>query len=144
MTKHTIEATRRQVLAGLGATTALTLGGCAPTPRPEGIAAARQIGAERLLETVAYNLLEHEPERATSLGVDTGRYAYLRGKLEDQSPAGQDAYAATLRQDLARVAAYSRDGLDSETVTNLDVVQSAYELALDGFALPYGDTPVGN
>ncbi|QZD93343.1 DUF885 domain-containing protein [Qipengyuania xiapuensis] len=144
MTTHTIEATRRQVLAGLGATTALTLGGCVPTPRPEGIAAAQRIGAERLLETVAYNLLEHEPERATSLGVDTGRYAYLRGKLEDQSPAGQDAYAATLRQDLARVAAYSRDGLDSETVTNLDVVQSAYELALDGFALPYGDTPVGN
>ena len=144
MTKHTFEATRRQVLAGLGATTALTLGGCVPTPRPEGIAAAQRIGAERLLETVAYNLLEHEPERATSLGVDTGRYAYLRGKIEDQSPAGQDAYAATLRQDLARVAAYSREGLDSETVTNLDVVQSAYELALDGFALPYGDTPVGN
>ncbi|MBX7532263.1 DUF885 domain-containing protein [Qipengyuania sp. 1XM1-15A] len=144
MTTHTFEATRRQVLAGLGATTALTLGGCVPTPRPEGIAAAQKIGAERLLETVAYNLLEHEPERATSLGVDTGRYAYLRGKLEDQSPAGQDAYAATLQQDLARVAAYSRDGLDSETVTNLDVVQSAYELALDGFALPYGDTPVGN
>ncbi|UOR15463.1 DUF885 domain-containing protein [Qipengyuania aquimaris] len=144
MTKHTIEATRRQVLAGLGATTALTLGGCVPTPRPEGIAAARQIGAKRLLETVAYNLLEHEPERATSLGVDTGRYAYLRSKLEDQSPAGQDAYAATLRQDLERVRDYSREGLDSETVTNLDVVQSAYELALDGFALPYGDTPVGN
>ncbi|NNC52053.1 MAG: DUF885 domain-containing protein [Erythrobacter sp.] len=144
MTTHTIEATRRQVLAGLGATTALTLGGCVPTPRPEGIAAAQRIGAERLLETVAYNLLEHEPERATSLGVDTGRYAYLRGKLEDQSPGGQGAYAATLRQDLARVAAYSREGLDSETVTNLDVVQSAYELALDGFALPYGDTPVGN
>ena len=144
MTKHTFEATRRQVLAGLGATTALTLGGCVPTPRPEGISAAQRIGAERLLETVAYNLLEHEPERATSLGVDTGRYAYLRGKIEDQSPAGQDAYAATLRQDLERVAAYSREGLDSETVTNLDVVQSAYELALDGFALPYGDTPVGN
>ena len=144
MTKTNIEATRRQVLAGLGATTALTLGGCQSIPRPEGIAAAQKIGAERLLETVAYNLLEHEPERATGLGVDTGRYAYLRGKLEDQSPAGQDAYAATLKQDLARVAAYPRDGLDSETVTNLDVVQSAYELALDGFALPYGDTPVGN
>ncbi|MCH8890414.1 MAG: hypothetical protein IH827_04975 [Myxococcales bacterium] len=58
MTTHTIEATRRQVLAGLGATTALTLGGCVPTPRPEGIAAAQRIGAERLLETVAYNLLD--------------------------------------------------------------------------------------
>ena len=144
MTTHSIEATRRQVLAGLGATTALTLGGCAALPRAEGIAAAQKIGAERLLEVAAYNLLEHEPERATSLGVDTGQYAYLRGKLEDQSPEGQDAYAATLRQDLARVRAFPRDGLDSTTITNLDVVESAYDLALDGFALPYGDTPVGN
>ena len=144
MTTHSIEATRRQVLAGLGATTALTIAGCAPIARPEGVAQAQRIGAERLLETVAYNLLEHEPDRATSLGVDTGRYAYLRSRIEDQSPAGQDAYAATLAEDLERVRAYPREGLDSETVTNLDVVQSAYELALDGFALPYGDTPVGN
>ncbi|MGI8943274.1 MAG: DUF885 domain-containing protein, partial [Qipengyuania sp.] len=28
--------------------------------------------------------------------------------------------------------------------TNLDVVESAYVLALDGFALPYGDIPVGS
>ena len=144
MADNTFAITRRQSLAGLGASTALALGGCATVPRPEGVARVQTIGAERLLENVAYNLLEHEPERATGLGVDTGRYAYLRGRLEDQSPAGQQAYAATLRQDLARVRAVPRDGLDSETVTSLDVVQSAYQLALDGFALPYGDTPVGN
>ncbi|QPC99484.1 DUF885 domain-containing protein [Qipengyuania soli] len=144
MTQTSFDITRRQALAGLGATTALTLSGCASLPRDEMVGKAAQIGADRLLEVVAYNLLEHEPGRATSLGVDTGRYAYLRGKLEDQTQAGQQAFAATLRQDLARVAAYPRDGLDSDTVTNLDVVQSAYEVALDGFALPYGDTPVGN
>ncbi|MEZ5680165.1 MAG: DUF885 domain-containing protein [Erythrobacter sp.] len=144
MTHDSFDITRRQALAGLGATTALTLSGCASLPRDEMVAKASQIGAERLLEVVAYNLLEHEPDRATGLGVDTGRYAHLRGKLEDQTIAGQQAYAATLRQDLARVRAYPRDGLDSDTVTNLDVVQSAYEVALDGFALPYGDTPVGN
>lgn len=140
MTTHSFETTRRQVLAGLGATTALTLGGCATVPRP----AETTGGAAQLLETVAYNLLEHEPERATGLGVDTGRYAYLRSELEDQSPAGQQAYAETLRQDLARVRAFPREGLDSETLTNIEVVESAYQLALDGFALPYGDTPVGN
>ena len=144
MNQTSFELTRRQALAGLGATTALTLGGCTLTPRPDGIAQARVIGAERLLEVVAYNLLEHEPERATGLGVDTGRYAHLRGKIEDQSPGGQQALAATLKQDLERVRAYSREGLDSTTVTNLDVVQSAYELATDGLALPYGDTPVGS
>lgn len=144
MTHTSFDITRRQILAGFGATSALALSGCAATARPEAVVQAQSIGAKRLLETVGYNLLEHEPERATGLGVDTGRYAYLRGKLEDQSPAGQQAYASTLRQDLERVRAYPRDGLDSENLTNLEVVESAYELALDGFALPYGDTPVGN
>ena len=144
MIKSSISLTRRQTLAGLGATTALTLSGCAAIPRPEGIAQAQTIGAERLLEVVAYNLLHHEPSRATTLGVDTGRYAYLRGKLEDQSPEGQQAYASTLHEDLARVRAFPKDGLDSTNRTNLEVVESAYELALDGFALPYGDTPVGS
>ncbi|WP_435418238.1 DUF885 domain-containing protein [Parerythrobacter aurantius] len=138
--------TRRQALAGLGATTALMLAGCSTTATVSeaGVLQARKIGADRLLEVVAYNLLEHEPERATGLGVDTGQYAHLRSKLEDQSPAGQQAFAATLRQDLERVKAYPRDGLDSDTVTNLDVVQSGYEVALQGFALPYGDVPVGS
>ena len=89
-------------------------------------------------------MLEHEPTRATTLGVDTGSYAHLRGKLEDQRPEGQEAYASTLRESLTRLRAYPREGLDTETITNIEVVESAYELALDGFALPYGDTPVGN
>ena len=144
MTQTHFSLTRRQALAGLGATSALALSGCAASARPEGIAQARAIGAKRLLEVVAYNLLEHEPDRATALGVDTGAHYHLRGKLEDQSPAGQQAYAATLREDLERVRAFPREGLDGETLTSLDVVESAYDLALDGFALPYGDTPIGN
>ena len=122
MTSKSFDITRRQALAGLGATTALTLGGCAATARPEAIAQAQAIGAERLLEVAAYNLLEHEPERATSLGVDTGRYAELRARLEDQSQTGQDLYAATLRRDLDRVRAFPREGLDADTVTNLSLI----------------------
>ena len=139
MTTYSFEASRRQVLAGLGATSALTLGGCATvSPLPA------RLSADALLEDVAYNLLEHEPGRATGLGVDTGEYAYLRGRLEDKSPAGQQAFVDTLKTDLARVRAFPRDGLDATSLTNIEVVESAYELALDGFALPYGDTPVGN
>ncbi len=146
MTQNTSTSfTRRQTLAGLGAGVSLAaLGGCATGPRPAGIAQARQIGADRLLEGVAYALLRHEPERATALGVDTGRYAPLRSQLEDQSQAGQDAYAAQLRSDLTLVREYPKDGLDSDTVTNLEVVESAYSVALDGFALPYGDVAVGS
>ncbi|WP_133365129.1 DUF885 domain-containing protein [Qipengyuania sediminis] len=138
MTALSFDLTRREALAGLGGVSLLALGGCATIPRaPVGDTAA-------LLDDIAYNLLKHEPERATGLGVDTGAYAALRGKLEDQSPAGQRAFAETLRRDLARVRGVERAGLDADTVTSLEVVESAYATALEGFALPYGDVAVGS
>ncbi len=138
MTTFAIELTRRQALAGIGATSALALTGCRTTPAP---AAA---GPDQWLETVGYNLLAHEPERATGLGVDVGPYAGLRGKLEDQSIAGQLAYAATLRRDLDATRAFPRAGLTADQLTSFEVVESAYSTALDGFALPYGDVAVGS
>ena len=146
MNTDAFNITRRQTLAGLGATTALTLGGCSALPPEAGpvTAAIQARSADFMLEKVAYNLLQHEPERATGLGVDTGEHAGLRGKLEDQSPEGQAAYAAQLRADLEIVRNWPREGLDADTLTNLDVVASGYEVALAGFALPYGDVPVGS
>src|SRR5688572_29107272 len=101
--------TRRQTLAGLGAgASLLALPGCATAP------AATVGGADpvALLDDIAFNLLAHEPERATSLGVDTGAHAALRGKLEASSPAAQQAYANTLRADLARARAVDKSALD--------------------------------
>ena len=70
--------TRREALAGLGVgAAALVLPGCATTSR-----AAAATDPAALLDEIAYNLLAHEPERATTLGVDVGPYAALRGKLE--------------------------------------------------------------
>ncbi len=138
MTKFTIDLTRRQTLAGLGAASALVLTGCKTT------AATASASPDQWLETVGYNLLAHEPERATGLGVDVGQYAVLRGKLEDQSIAGQQAYAATLRRDLEATRAYPRADLTADQLTSFEVVESAYETALDGFALPYGDVAVGS
>ena len=146
MTTSQFQITRRQAIAGLGVTTAVTLGGCAAIPVGEGsIAASAQTRSTQfMLEKVAYNLLQHEPERATGLGVDTGDHSGLRGKLEDQSPEGQAAYAAQLKTDLQIIQNWPREGLDAENITNLEVVQSGYETALAGFALPYGDVPVGS
>jgi uncharacterized protein (DUF885 family) len=138
MNQITIDLTRRQALAGIGAASALALTGCKTT------AAATAAGPDQWLETVGYNLLAHEPERATGLGVDVGQYAAWRGKLEDQSPAGQQAYAATLRRDLEATRAYPRAGLTADQLTSFEVVESAYATALDGFALPYGDVAVGS
>ncbi|KLE35186.1 DUF885 domain-containing protein [Aurantiacibacter luteus] len=134
-----ISLSRRQLIGAMGATTALTvLPGCVTTP------AVPAMSGEELLSDVAWNLLRHEPTRATGLGVDTGEHAYLRGRLADASQAGQDAYAATLRADLERVRAYPKAGLDPATRTSFAVVESAYATAVEGFALPYGDIPVGS
>lgn len=134
--------TRRQTLAGIGAGVSLAaVGGCVNT-------ADQTIGSASspsdMLDRIAYNLLAHEPERATGLGVDVGAYSPLRGKLEDQSQAGQDAYAATLRSDLSTIRATNTDSFDPATRTSFEVVESAYAIALDGFALPYGDVAVGS
>ena len=133
--------TRRQTLAALGATTALTLSGCKTYA---GSASPMAGTPDAWLEQVGYNLLAHEPERATGLGVDVGQYAALRSKLKDQTAAGQQAYADTLRRDLATTRAFPRAGMTGDQLTSFEVVESAYEVALDGFALPYGDVAVGS
>ncbi|MXO89615.1 DUF885 domain-containing protein [Pontixanthobacter aquaemixtae] len=139
LSPNAISITRRQALAGIGAGVSLALlPGCKPSQ-------TRLTGTpEEELDAIAYRLLAHEPERATGLGVDIGDYAELRGKLEDQSQEGQDAYAQTLREDLERIRGIDTSGFDSDTRTNFEVVESAYANALDGFALPYGDVAVGS
>ncbi|TCD02309.1 DUF885 domain-containing protein [Erythrobacteraceae bacterium CFH 75059] len=133
--------TRRQALLGLASTAALALPGCVTGQPGHALATATDPGA--LLDSVAFNLLRHEPARATGAGVDTGEHAYLRGRLGDTSLSGQAAYAEQLRRDLARVQAVPRAGLAADMITNLEVVESGYATALAGFALPYGDVAVG-
>ena len=117
-------------------TSSMTSGPALPAPGPTDAAAT--------LDSIAWNLLSFKPERATGLGVDKGEHAGLRGRAEDRSPAGQAALAQQLRSDLARVQAIKVDGLDAATRTSVEVVRSAYSVALDGFALPYGDVAVGD
>ncbi|MBD58907.1 MAG: DUF885 domain-containing protein [Citromicrobium sp.] len=135
--------TRRQTLAGLAASTALTLGGCASKGAMPHL---RQmtIAPDEWLDDVAYRLLEHEPERATALGVDTGEYAGLRGKLEDQSIAGQRDYAASLRWVVNQMDGLDESGLTPDQQTSFQVVRSAFRTAVEGFELPYGDVAVGS
>ena len=136
--------TRRALLSTLGlASAALALPGCTravtppPAPEPEGTDPAA------LVEELGANLLRLHPETATSLGVDTGAHSQLRAELADRSIAGQQRLAALLREDLERVTKIDAAALAPATRTTLEVVQSAYRLALDGFALPYGDVAVG-
>lgn len=134
---------RRQTLAALGAGAAgIAIAGPAAA---ETIATAGRAKspAATLLDSIADNLLALSPEGATSLGIDTGARAAMRGQLGDRSAAGMTAVADTLKADVARIRALKTDGLDHATRTSLAVVDSAYSVAIDGFAQPYGDVAVG-
>jgi uncharacterized protein (DUF885 family) len=134
MTDH---LSRRDMLAGTAAATTLAL--------IPGAAHAQSADAKAstLLDSIAEDLLKLNPESATSLGVDKDTRAALRSRLTDRSQAGQRRIADQARADLAKLDAIDTAALSHATRTSIEVARSAYRLALDGFALPYGDVAVG-
>jgi uncharacterized protein (DUF885 family) len=133
---------RREAIAALGATSAMAaLPGCARTIGAT--APATEAEAAALLDSIAENLLWQAPDAATSLGIDKDARAPLRSRLPDRSQAGQDRIEAILRADLVRAEAIDASRLSHSTRTSVEVVRSAYRTALEGFALPYGDVPIG-
>jgi uncharacterized protein (DUF885 family) len=135
--------TRREAIAALASAAVIPLlSACGrsgdPTPTTP-----NEASAVALLDEVADNLIRLAPERATSLGIDTGARAALRSMLADRSAEGQRRLANQLRTDLDRVNAFDTSDLSHATRTSFEVVRSAFATALDGFALPYGDVAVG-
>ncbi|HUL70626.1 MAG TPA: DUF885 domain-containing protein [Gemmatimonadales bacterium] len=135
--------TRREVLATLASAAMLPLVSACGRDRVARPRAATDAEGLALLDDVANNLLTLFPESATSLGIDTGARAGLRSLLADRSAAGQQRIAQQLRTDLARVNAFDASGLSHATRVSFEVVRSAYQTSLEGFALPYGDITVG-
>jgi len=134
---------RRQALGALSAGVAtIALPGSARA-LAQGAAPSSEADVVALLDSIGENLLAVSPESATSLGIDIGARASYRARLSDRSRAGQDKVAATLRADLARAEAVNTASLSHSTRTSVEVVRSAYRVALDGFAQPYGDVAVG-
>jgi uncharacterized protein (DUF885 family) len=135
--------TRRTAIAVLASTAASRLlSGCARESVPVA-RATTEADALAMLDEIADNLLRLGPEGATSLGIDIGARAALRSRLTDRSAQGQQQIATQIRSDLDRIKALDTSGLSHATRTSVEVVRSAYAMALDGFALPYGDIAVG-
>jgi uncharacterized protein (DUF885 family) len=136
---------RREALAALAATATLPLlPGCNTAPASTPSAAKPEADALALLDQIGENYLRFAPESATSLGIDTGARAALRSQLANRSAEGQQKIADQVRQDLERAKAFDTSRLDHATRTSVEVVRSAYAIALEGFALPYGDITVGS
>ena len=136
---------RRELLAALAAATTLPLlPSCRRTPAVTPSSQSPDAAALAVLNDVGENLLRLFPESATQLGLDTGARAALRSQLTDRSAEGRQRLAARVRTDLARVNALDTTSLTHPTRTSIEVVRSAYGTALEGLALPYGDTTVGS
>ena len=135
--------TRRQALTILATSSALPfLAGCGSAGSGQGATPSEE-SVTRLLDEIAENLLRLGPEGATTLGIDTGERQTMRSQLTDRSAAGQERVASTLRADLARLNAIDASTLSPAMRTDVAVVKSAYDVAIAGFALPYGDVAVG-
>jgi uncharacterized protein (DUF885 family) len=102
------------------------------------------VDVQGLLSDVADELLADYPENATGLGIDTGARAALKAKLTDRSAAGQDAISRRVAARLKRMQAVDAAALDEAARLDLDVVRTAHETAVEGFAFPYGDVAVLN
>ena len=135
-----LQFTRRETLSALAATAATPL---LVKAAPAFAVPATEAQANALLRSIGENLLRHQPAQATSLGIDKGARASYRYRLEDRSAAGQARIAETLKSDLSRAEAIDLSALSFPTRTSVEVVKSAYQTALEGFALPYGDVAVG-
>jgi len=122
-------ATRREFIAGTGAT-------LVATSFPTYVAAA---DADRLLGQFTEELLIDYPENATALGIDNGARAALKSKLADRSAVGQEAIAKRVAARLQRLKEIDVSALGENERVNVDVMRTAHEFAVEGFAFPYGD-----
>ena len=126
---------RRELLAGAGAL-ALT------TAMPA--RAQADVTVEAVLAEIAEALLVDYPENASALGLDHGARVGLKSRLQDRSPAGQQRIAGEVAARLARLRTIDPATLTPAARIDLDVVKTAHETALAGFAFPYGDVAVLN
>ena len=131
---------RRDVIAGAGALAAVAaLPACTRTAPKTASSPAADANVSRILGEVAEDLLAEYPENATALGLDKEARAALKSRLTDRSLAGQRRLAANASARLTKLQRIDRAPLSPAVATDLAVVQTAHETAVEGFAFPYGD-----
>ncbi len=100
--------------------------------------------AEKMLSGFTEELLVEYPESATMLGIDTGARALLKSRLSDRSAAGQKAIALGVARRLEQLKGLDPAALGTAARIDVDVMRTAHEFALEGFAFPYGDVALLN
>src|ERR1043165_6934011 len=131
--------TRRDFVIGSTAALAATRMSNAAAPASDAAPAAEKAPSE-----IAEELMVDYPENATGLGVDKTPRAALKSKLSDRSAAGQTKIAQRSAKRLERLEAIDVTKVGKATAIDVDVVRTAHEFAMEGFAFPFGDVAVLN
>lgn len=76
--------------------------------------------------------LDETPQLATSLGLDTGKRAAQRSRLDDVSSAGRARWISVRKARLGQLSGINRSKLSSMGQTDLDVVTYAYRTIVEG------------
>lgn len=108
-----IDIDRRSLLAGIGATAAASA--LPATAQPN-----RDAALDALLMRQFEEGLVEEPASATSLGLDTGRFAGLRARWPDWSPAGREKSRAMIARHHRELTAFGRGGLGTQAAIAYD------------------------
>ena len=95
--------------------------------------------ADRLLTAFANEIIDGSPATATGLGLDKGRRAPLKSKLDDSSWASVEREAADCAARLRRMAAIDRSKLNGQSAVTFDAVAYANDLGVEAGKFAYGD-----
>ncbi|HEU4967991.1 DUF885 domain-containing protein [Sphingomonas sp.] len=127
---------RRAFLLSSGALATI---GLAPKVLAQAAPGAADAELRTLLDRFFYDRLQDSPEQATSLGLDKGERAALRGRLSDNSAAGQARHLARTKAESAALAKIDRARLGADAQVDYDVVQYQLDRTIAGSRFPYGD-----
>lgn len=102
---------RRKFLAGASATAFALAAETAPVWAAAKRKPGRDAQLHALLDRMFYADVDASPTTATQLGLDKGARAWMRGRLDDNSPAGRAKDDARDRANLAALRAFGTAGL---------------------------------
>ena len=137
MHDNLITSSRRAFVAGLAATSAATV---MPDLALAAGKAKRAVSSpgNALLANFADELLVLSPRTATGLGLDTGKHAALRAKLDEEGPVSRAAMKAQVDSMRARLAKANVAMLSPAQKLQLQTVDYAAERGQDGARFAYG------
>jgi uncharacterized protein (DUF885 family) len=129
---------RRQTMAALLGGTVLAGTAAVPSVARAAMQSGPATQADALYARLFDRLLVNSPESATSLGLDTGDRAALRGKLGSSAAADRFGFASILVEEKPAIDAIDASAMDATHRTRLEVLRWFTARATEIVRTPYG------